>query len=254
MADPRAVPIPRPGAPPRLRVVGPGRAGGALARALGAVGWDVAQPVRREEDPSAAATGVDLVVVATPDAAVGPVASAIRPVAGTVVAHLAGSLGLEVLAPHPSPASLHPLVSLPSPEVGAERLRGAWFAVAGDPLVGQVVADLGGRSFAVGDEDRTLYHAAACVAANHLVALTGSVQRLAAHIGVPFDAYLELMQGTLDNVAVLGPRAALTGPAARGDLLTVAAHRAALATRAPDELAAYDALVALARRLAAEPG
>ncbi len=238
----------------RLRVVGPGRAGGSLARALGAAGWEVAEPVGRGQDPEDAATGVDLLVVATPDASVARVAEVIRPVAATVVIHLAGSLGLEVLASHSRRGALHPLVSLPSAEVGAERLRGAWFAVAGDPLVSQVVADLGGRSFAVADEDRTLYHAAACIAANHLVALAGSVQRLADQIDVPFDAYLDLVRGTVENLASLGPRSALTGPAARGDIETVSAHRRALADRAPDELAAYDALVALARRLAAGPG
>ena len=38
-------------------------------------------------------------------------------------------------------ASLHPLVALPNAELGAQRLRsGAWFAVAGDPLVSEVGA------------------------------------------------------------------------------------------------------------------
>jgi predicted short-subunit dehydrogenase-like oxidoreductase (DUF2520 family) len=125
--------------------------------------------------------------------------------------------------------------------------------VAGDPLVHDVVAALDGRAFEVADADRALYHAAACIASNHLVALLGSAERVAAEAGVPLEAYLDLVGGTVGNVAALGPAVALTGPAARGDERTIAAHRAALAARAPDELAAYDALVALARRLAADP-
>lgn len=243
-----------------LRVIGPGRAGSALSTALAEVGWRVLEPVRHGDDPTGAAEGVDLLVVATPDAAVARVAAAVSPVGGTVVAHLAGSLGLDVLTPHPQRAALHPLVSLPDAEVGARRLRaGAWFAVAGDPpaaraLVEQVVADLGGRSFVVADADRAAYHAAAAIASNHLVALLGQVERVAATAGVPLDAYLDLVRATLDNVAELGPRAALTGPVARGDWETVERHRAALA---PDELAAYDAMVAAARRLVddgSEPG
>ena len=159
------------------------------------------------------------------------------PVEGTVVAHLAGSLGLDVLAPHPRRAALHPLVSLPDAEVGARRLRaGAWFAVAGDPpgslaLMEALVADLGGRSFTVADADRAAYHAAAAIASNHLVALLGQVERVAAGAGVPLEAYLDLVRATLDNVAEMGPAAALTGPVARGDWATVERHRAALARR-----------------------
>jgi predicted short-subunit dehydrogenase-like oxidoreductase (DUF2520 family) len=190
-------------------------------------------------------------VLAVPDAAIAEVAARIEPGAA-VVAHLAGSLGLDGLEPHPRRASVHPLVSLPDPEVGARRLRaGAWFAVAGDPVAERVVADLGGRAVVVPDDQRAAYHAAACIAANHLVALLGQVERVAAPVGVPLEAYLALARDTLANVSELGPRAALTGPAARGDEATLARHRAALD---PSERAAYDALAEQARRLARGAG
>src|SRR3954469_21345287 len=94
------------------RIVGPGRAGQALARALTDAGWVVEPLVGRGGDVAGAAEGVDLLVIATPDAAIADVAAAVRPVATTVVAHLAGSLGLDALAPHERRASVHPLVSL----------------------------------------------------------------------------------------------------------------------------------------------
>ena len=50
-----------------VRIIGPGRAGGALAIALARVGWTVVAPVQRGESLSAAASGVDLLVIATPD-------------------------------------------------------------------------------------------------------------------------------------------------------------------------------------------
>lgn len=232
---------------PSARIIGPGRAGGALASALIGSGWTVADLLGRDDDPTSAATDVDVVVIATPDAAIADVAALIAPVPSTVVLHLAGSLGLDVLAAHARRAAMHPLLSLPDAELGAHRLRaGAWFAVAGDPFVEQVVADLHGRSFVVADADRAAYHAAACIASNHLVALLGQVERVAGEVGVPFEAYLELVRGTIDNVAALGPAAALTGPAARGDWATIDRHRAALD---PRELEAYDALVRAARRL-----
>ena len=230
-----------------MRIIGPGRAGGSLARALADAGWEVVPPLGRGEDVGPAAAGVDLLVIATPDDRVRDVARAVDPVPSTVVGHLAGSLGLRVLAPHPRRAALHPLVALPTPEIGAQRLVGAWFAVAGDPLARQVVEALRGRWFEVHDRDRATYHAAAVVASNHLVALLGQVERLAETAGVPFEAYLDLARATLDNVADLGPRAALTGPAARGDEATIRRHLRALAA---EERRAYRALVEAARRLA----
>jgi predicted short-subunit dehydrogenase-like oxidoreductase (DUF2520 family) len=235
---------------PALRVVGRGRAGTSLVRALTPSGWDFAGFVGRDDDLERAAEGIDLLVLATPDTVVADVAGAVSPVETTVVAHLAGSLGLDALEPHRRRAAVHPLVSMPDPEIGAERLRaGAWFAVAGDPLGRRMVEDLGGRAFDVADEDRALYHAAAVIASNHLVALLAQVERLASSVGVPFEAYLTLARATLDNVTEMGPARALTGPAARGDRVTIDRHLAALA---PDERPAYEVLAAEARRLAQE--
>lgn len=240
-----------------LRIIGPGRAGSALALALSRAGWTVAPPVTRDDDPGPAAVEVDLVVIATPDAAIADVASRIDPVPTTVVAHLAGSLGLDALAPHALRAAVHPLVSMPTAEVGAERLAaGAWFAVAGDEMARRVVADLGGRAFEVADDDRAAYHAAACIASNHLVGLLGQVERVAAAAAVPLDAYLDLVRATVDNVGRLGPAAALTGPAARGDWATIERHRGAIAAmeNGDDELATYDAMVRATRRLVSDDG
>lgn len=230
------------------RIIGPGRAGGALATALSGAGWRVDGPLGRDEDASTATTGARIVLLAVPDAAVAEVARSLVP-GEAVVAHVAGSLGLDVLAPHERVASVHPLVSLPAAAIGARRLAGAWFAVAGDPVASEVVAALGGRAVEVADEDRTTYHAAAAVAANHLVALLGQVERLAHQVGVPLEAYLDLARGALDNVAEVGPVAALTGPVARGDRETVARHLAAIPQ---DERTTYAVLAEAAQRLVDE--
>lgn len=200
----------------------------------------------RDDDVSAAAHGVELLVLATPDAAIREVARAVEPDETTVLAHLSGSLGLDVLAPHPRRGVLHPLVALPNPDRGSQRLVGAWFAVTGDPLVRQVAEALYGRAFTVADEDRAAYHAAACIASNHLVALLGQVERISQACGVPFQAYLDLAWATVENVADLGPAAALTGPVARGDEATVRRHLRALPKA---ERRAYRALADAAKML-----
>jgi predicted short-subunit dehydrogenase-like oxidoreductase (DUF2520 family) len=240
-----------------FRVIGPGRAGCSLASALeGAGGYHCRGLLGRHDPTATVAQGVDLLIIATPDDQVARVASLVRPVPSTAVLHLSGSLGLDVLEPHPRRGSLHPLVPLPTPAIGAERLRsGITFAVAGDRVTGELVGALGGRTVAVEDADRTVYHAAAAIAANHMVALIGQVERVAATIGLPLDAFAGLMRAAADDALTLGPRQALTGPAARGDWETVDGHRQALAAMAGHrtELAAYDAMVGLARRLSLDP-
>lgn len=235
-----------------VRIVGPGRAGTSVASALSSAGHEVVGFVGSSDDPGASASGVDVLILAVPDRRIAEVASRVRPVDSTVVLHLSGSQGLSVLAPHVRRGSMHPLVPLPNAEVGAARIAaGATFAVAGDPMAEELAKSIGGRTVVVRDENRAAYHAAACIAANHVVALMAQVERVAETIGLDLEVFLGLARAALADVEALGPSAALTGPAARGDHATLARHRAALD---PSERAAYDACVALAERLAAQSG
>ena len=231
---------------PTLRVIGTGRAGSSVEEALRRAGWAVAPALHHGDDVAGAAEGCDLLVLAVPDAAVAEVAARVRPVATTVVAHLAGSLGPDVLDGHPRRAALHPVVALPDGATGAGRLAGAWYAVAGDALVLEVVDALGGRPFTVADEDRPAHHAACAMAANHVTALLGVVERVAGRAGLPLSPYLQLAAGAVAAVAERGPAAALTGPVARGDWGTVEAHLAALPEA---DRPSYLALAAEAARL-----
>lgn len=230
-----------------IRIIGPGRAGRSLARALRSVGWDVPPILGRDDDLSGAARGADALVLAVPDEAIGEAAAAVVPERRTVVVHLAGSLGPDVLLPHPRRAALHPLVALPDEETGAARLRaGVTFAVAGDPFAASVARALGGTPVEVPDDARAEYHAAAAIAANHVVALLGQVERVARGAGLSLDAFLPLARAAVEDAGRLGPARALTGPVARGDWQTVARHVRALA---PEERSGYLAGVELARVL-----
>jgi predicted short-subunit dehydrogenase-like oxidoreductase (DUF2520 family) len=241
-----------------LALVGPGRAGTAVATALVAAGWRIAAVAGRDPDaPSTRAAAarfgvpattvpdavrdVDLVVIATPDAAIEAVAAALAPTvrSDALVVHLSGARGVGALGVVPSrTGALHPLQTLPSVDAGAARLAGAWGAVAGDPQVADIARQLGMRPVEVADDDRAAYHAAACIAANHLVALLAQVEQIAP---LPLEAFLPLIRAAVDNVAELGAAAALTGPVTRGDTETVRAHLGALSE------ANRDAYLALAR-------
>jgi predicted short-subunit dehydrogenase-like oxidoreductase (DUF2520 family) len=233
-----------------IRIIGPGRAGRSLAAALSARGWDVVGFLGRHDDLTEAAHGVDVLLIATPDDTIATVAGMVAPSTTTTVVHLSGSLGPDVLTPHPQRAAMHPLVPLPNPVVGAARLvSGVTFAVSGAPAAHLMVESLGGRLVEVADGDRAAYHAAACIAANHVVALLGQVERVAAAAGLDLEAFLPLTRAALDDVATLGPQQALTGPAMRGDWATLSRHLDALPA---SERPGYQAGAALATKLATE--
>ena len=267
-------------------LVGPGRAGTTIATALVARGLRCVAVAGRSADASSTLGvaqrlgaqavevagvghvdglggngGIDteLVIVATPDAKIAGTAAALAPVVapGTLVLHLSGACTLAELdklataRPDVLVGSLHPLQSLPSFEVGVERLPGSWCAVDGPAGVERLALSLGMRPFRVADDRRVAYHAAATIASNHLVALLGQVARVAADAGIPAEALLPLVRATLDNVEALGPEGALTGPVARGDADTVARHLDGLPA---DEQRAYRALAAEALRLGGRDG
>jgi predicted short-subunit dehydrogenase-like oxidoreductase (DUF2520 family) len=203
---------------------------------------------------SDAGKGAAVVIIATPDRAIEGaarnVAASLEP--GALVVHLAGSRGLDAFAdlqalrPDVRIGALHPLQSFPTAAIGLERLHGSWAAVAGDPQVDALARSVGLQPFDVPDDQRLQYHAAAVVASNHLVALLGQVERLAIGCGVPFDAFAPLVQSSVVNAFGIGPALALTGPVARGDLVTVEAH---LATLDPGERDAYRTLAREVARL-----
>jgi predicted short-subunit dehydrogenase-like oxidoreductase (DUF2520 family) len=254
-----------------LSLIGPGRAGTTVALALLDVGWRARAVAGRAPDAASTTTaavclaahatlvseagrGAQLVIIATPDRAIEgaalTVADSLEPDA--LVVHLAGSKGTDVFdalrekRPDVRVGALHPLQSFPSTSAGVDRLAGSWAAIAGDAEVEQLALAMELRPFTVADSDRVRYHAAAVVASNHLVALLGQVERLAAAAGVPFAAFGPLVEASVDNAFQLGPANALTGPVERGDLTTVEGHLAALDSAERDS---YRSLAREAARL-----
>src|SRR5690606_34516770 len=102
----------------------------------------------------------------------------------------------------------------------------------GDPeavrLGKQIVRDIGGVPLTVRPGGKALYHAAACVARNYLLALIDASLELFQEAGVAREdaraALTPLSGATAANAASLGVPDALTGPIDRGDERTVGAH------------------------------
>jgi len=267
-----------------VAIVGAGRVGTALGVLLVRAGHRVVAASGREATPARvrahlpgvpvvvaaeAARRGELVLVAVPDDAlphvVADVASAggFRP--GAWAAHVSGAIGLGVLAPAAAAGArvlaFHPLQTFADVEGAIERLPGCAVAVTADDaeaaaLGERLAVDVGASPFRLDDAMRPLYHAAAVFASNHLVAAAAAAERLFGAAGVPDPAaaMAPLQSATLDNVRRLGPNAALTGPAVRGDVGTIERNLAALAAHAPDLVPAYVAMAAVAADVAVAAG
>lgn len=263
---------------PTFFVLGAGKVGLGLARALRERGWSLVGvwnrgaarrraarrflgiPVARGELPPAILRA-DLILVTVSDGAVAPAAALLANLdlpARVVVAHTAGALPAAALAPSRARhlGSLHPLLACADARQAAASLPGASFTVEGDPtatrLLRRVVRALGGRALSIEAAAKPRYHAALVLASNLAVALVELARREGERAGLTEPlAVAELARGAVALAAERGPRDALTGPVLRGDARTVAAH---LKVLRGETRRAYALLSRVALELARERG
>lgn len=229
-----------PSAPEKtIAVIGVGRLGRVLARALRDAGFSVHGPLSRtDEIPQ-----TDIAILTVPDAAIPDAARTAR-TAARQVGHTSGVTGLEHVD-----FSIHPLQTYTGTEP-PEVFHGIGAAVAGrtpddEATARPIAAALGMTPFRV--DDRASYHAAAAFASNFILTVLDVAEQLATRAGIenPRALLAPLTRQTVDNWVRDGAATALTGPIARGDEATVARHRAA----APDQTL-FDALAAATTKIA----
>ncbi len=251
-----------------VTVIGIGRVGGALAISLPRSGYILENLVVRKgqkidevisrlpENPQILGCDdlwkidSDVVIITTQDGQIVPTAktlseSTARP---ATVFHTSGSYASSILSDLKSSGweigSIHPLVSISSPELGPKRFPGAYFCVEGSPKaldIGLKIAqDLGGKPFSIDTKFKTLYHAAAVTACGHLVALfDASVEMLTKcglSAGEAKDILMPLVTSTVRNLEEQDTAAALTGTFARADSETLTRHLTALNENVSEEL------------------
>jgi predicted short-subunit dehydrogenase-like oxidoreductase (DUF2520 family) len=268
-----------------MAIIGAGRVGRALGRCLHELGWKIGAVVTQNEASARKAVrfigagkarptlsrdvlASRLILISTPDDAVVRVAEELARIGaeelrGKVVLHTSGALNSGALKAvrdcGACVGSMHPLQSFSG--VAIPPLEGKVFAIEGDQpairLARQIVRALGGLPVQIAGGSKVLYHAAAAFAAGHVLAVEESATRLLMLAGMKrgeaVRALLQLTRQVLENFERLGPRAAWTGPLARGDYGVVAAHLAAM-KRLPREFSnAYAALSGLAS-LVLSPG
>jgi predicted short-subunit dehydrogenase-like oxidoreductase (DUF2520 family) len=266
-----------------LNVIGGGRVGQTLAHLWAKSGpWAVQDVLTTHRGTAQAAVAfigagkavahladmrpAPLWLLATPDAqlhqAARDLANAQRNAAPAVAFHCSGALASTALAPLTAlgwqVASAHCILSFASPAVAVAQFAGTPCALEGDPAVTAVLHSgfeaIGARCFNVASADKQLYHGAAVFATNFVPVLQYVAESLWHASGVPpaviADLRASLLRNAVANITALGPQAALTGPAARGDTAAIERQALALSAWDPSTGAAYDALSTLALRMA----
>ncbi len=163
------------------------------------------------------------------------------------VLHHAGALGLDLLRPLATAGAhvglFHPLQTLADPVIARPLLSGSRVRIEGSPPARRVARgmarDLGLIPLAHRREptptDRSVYHAAASLVSNDLVALLAQAADLLESTGLSraeaLQALVPLAAGTLAQLRAGNLSRALSGPLVRGDVATVKAQFSALERR-----------------------
>jgi predicted short-subunit dehydrogenase-like oxidoreductase (DUF2520 family) len=267
--------------PPTISILGAGRVGGTLGRRLHQLGWRIGAVVTRSAATSRRAVraigagrplahlsrevlAADVILLATPDAALPSVARSLaqlggRECRGKIILHTSGALDRGVLAPlarrGAATGSLHPMQTFSGR--ATPQLKGVIFAVEGDRKArraAQAIARaLGGVPVPIAGSSKPAYHAAGVLVAGHALALVEAAVQTLLRIGFSrrraLQTLLPLIRQMLDNFERIGPRASWTGPVARGDLSTVARHVRAMRRYPREFQRAYAALALLGGRV-----
>ncbi len=270
----------------KVSIIGIGRVGGALAIALARKGYVIENLFVRNDQTARKVAEIieptpqiiasdnfskstsDIVFITTQDT---EIESAARNLAKNLrnnpfVFHTSGALSSEILQSLKEigcqTGSIHPLVSISDARLGAERFDGANFCVEGGAeavkLAKRIVADLGGRSFSIETEFKTLYHASAVTACGHLVALVETAVEMLTKCGLDEmqaqKMLLPLIKSTVENLETQSTPEALTGTFARADVVTFEKHLAALENVSPEAREIYLQLGARSTHLAERQG
>lgn len=253
-------------------VVGAGPVGHTLAAGLARAGYELRHwsrsrgPLFQEGEPP---EPVDVVLLAVRDDVIAQAARFVvdhgAAGAGTVLVHCAGALPpLEVLQAERARVRgcglLHPLLSISDPE-GTD-LAGTVAAISGDAaglaMAERLAHSLGAHPLPLLPEQLGAYHAAAALAAGHVAAVLDAAVAALTAIGLDRrhaeEALAGLSRSVMDNVTRVGLPAALTGPAARGDVATVQRHLQALPATSPEAAEMYRLLLPAVLRLAQRKG
>jgi len=178
-------------------------------------------------------TNSSLVIIAVSDDAIEEVSRELILPDGITVVHTSGSSSMDVLA---FTASNHIGVFYPLQTLTRERkisFKSVPILVEGsdrntENMLRSLASSISRRVEVVNSTRRKLIHLAAVIASNFPMNLMIHAQSLLEKEGIDFGILQPLIRETTEKCLELGPQAALTGPAKRGDLQVLDEHIALL--------------------------
>ncbi|MCD6328256.1 DUF2520 domain-containing protein, partial [bacterium] len=125
---------------------------------------------------------------------------------------------------------------------------------AGIKMASEISSQLGASVVELSGESKVAHHLACVIASNFLVVLLNEAHSIHEAAGVPGDVGLDMLthlaKAAAQNVRSQGPKAALTGPFARGDISSIEAHIEWMSKCSPALLDLYTTLGRRAIQLA----
>src|SRR5215471_13978902 len=269
--------------PKSLAILGAGRVGRALGRALHECGWKIGVVATRSEATARKAVkfihaghpfvgishhalAAKIILVTVSDDAIPEVAEELarmggEQMRGKTVLHTSGACDATALqavrACGAFTSSMHPLQTFNG--LSVPPLEGKIFAIEGDApavrVARNIARSLGGVPVNISADKKPLYHAAGAFAAGLVLAMEEAGVQMLKTAGLPqrgaLDALLSLSRQVLEHYEKFGPHKAWTGPLSRGDYGVVAAHEEAIAACHPEFLEAYQAVSRLSAHVLA---
>jgi predicted short-subunit dehydrogenase-like oxidoreductase (DUF2520 family) len=226
-----------------ISFAGAGRVAGALCREMFRSGIKIRQivsvnePAGRQlanECNSLWSAGLEfdetseIIIVAVPDHNLTEVLHSLQCSSTSIVAHTAGSFGLEVFPERISRRGVfYPLQTF-SPERAISLKDVPFLIESGDEQTGKVLAglaeNLGGKVYFTDIQRRKLIHLAAVFICNFTNHMLTAGNKIAEEAGVSLDLFEPLLRETIAKAISIGPQASQTGPAVRNDLNTIEKH------------------------------
>ncbi len=240
-----------------ITAIGAGNVGTNLIKALYEAGYKIRQVIANREASAAALAEIveaeavenwknldeesDLYIVTTPDTTIGKLNNYWYTRKGLVV-HTAGSVSMDALSGiAPSIGVLYPLQTF-SKDRPLKLLTVPFFYEASDDKSDQalqsVIKSLGSPAYPLTSASREYLHLAAILTNNFTNHLLGIAAEQLNKQGLDFKLLNPLIEETIAKALDLGPEAAQTGPAKRGDTATIEYHKRLLSNE--NQKAVYD--------------
>lgn len=170
----------------------------------------------------------DIIIVAVPDHLLENVAGQIQCPSGTLIAHTAGSYGLEVFPPHLTATGvLYPLQTFTKERSISFKGVPVFIEASGDysfNILKDIAESLGAKVFMADNESRRLLHLSAVFACNFTNHMVHAGLTIAEKAGFSSDVLKPLIMETIAKAAEIGPERSQTGPAVRNDMNTLLKH------------------------------